>query len=381
MEILYSILIFTGIIPGIIYLTLIIITSLKLVKGEYSSEQKGKLIQSITQFSIFAIIYATHSLISFYHITSDSSINRELLVIIIYIISILFCCADFIYKRHIGQFSRKLTASIIIFLFIIQGLIVHILFEQELEIMFILVKVVIVASYFFVMYVSFSKRFNQSKKMSVKEYNNNVLKNKKMLIFMVTAYTFIFLCYVVKTNTILDFYFAIYAFTLLHIYEYSRFKGLNEYYIFNNDYEEETMTLADSINNVYGHNIESDNFLYESGNVANMSLKNRLLLYFESEKPYLENNISIDDVAMKLYTNKTYLSKTINEELNKNFRELVNYFRIKEAMEIFEKDDSISINDLMHKCGFNNNASFTSAFKINTGFTPGEWCKDVKNRD
>ena len=88
----------------------------------------------------------------------------------------------------------------------------------------------------------------------------------------------------------------------------------------------------------------------------------------------------MEEVAMRLYTNKSYLSKTINMEMNKNFRELVNYFRVKEAVRIFSLDMEISMNDLRDKCGFNNNASFTSAFKLNTGFTPGEWCRDMRNK-
>lgn len=111
-----------------------------------------------------------------------------------------------------------------------------------------------------------------------------------------------------------------------------------------------------------------------------LSLRERLLDYFESEKPYLSKNLTMEEVAMRLYTNKSYLSKTINVEMNKNFRELVNYYRVKEAITIFSSDTDMSMTDLREKCGFNNNASFTSAFKLNTGFTPGEWCRDMKDR-
>ena len=111
-----------------------------------------------------------------------------------------------------------------------------------------------------------------------------------------------------------------------------------------------------------------------------LPLKERLLDYFECEKPYLSKNLTMEEVAMRLFTNKSYLSKTINMEMNKNFRELVNYFRVKEAVRIFSSDMDISMNELRDKCGFNNNASFTSAFKLNTGFTPGEWCRDMRSR-
>ena len=99
-----------------------------------------------------------------------------------------------------------------------------------------------------------------------------------------------------------------------------------------------------------------------------------------SEKPYLSKDLSMQEVAMRLFTNKSYLSKTINVEMNKNFRELVNYFRVKEAINIFSTNTDISMNELRDRCGFNNNASFTSAFKLNTGYTPGEWCRDMKTR-
>lgn len=111
-----------------------------------------------------------------------------------------------------------------------------------------------------------------------------------------------------------------------------------------------------------------------------LPLKDRLINYFESEKPYLSKDISMQEVAMRLFTNKSYLSKTINMEMNKNFRELVNYFRVKEAMRIFSASPDMSMNELRDRSGFNNNASFTSAFKLNTGCTPGEWCRDMKNR-
>lgn len=110
----------------------------------------------------------------------------------------------------------------------------------------------------------------------------------------------------------------------------------------------------------------------------NKPLKDRLLDYFETEKPFLSKDLTMEEVAARLFTNKSYLSKTINVEMNKNFRELVNTFRIREAMRLYLKNQDISINELRELSGFNNNASFTSAFKLITGSTPGEWCRNIK---
>lgn len=137
---------------------------------------------------------------------------------------------------------------------------------------------------------------------------------------------------------------------------------------------------------------DKDSHLLEEGSVVthdsglmyknpNCPLKERLINYFESEKPFLSKDLTMEEVAMTLFTNKSYLSKTINVEMNKNFRELVNTFRVREAIKLFSRNQEISINELREMSGFNNNASFTSAFKLITGSTPGEWCRNMKNQD
>ena len=136
--------------------------------------------------------------------------------------------------------------------------------------------------------------------------------------------------------------------------------------------------LIDSPEDWNGH--DRDVRLKDSGEGSALSLKERLVGYFESEKPYLSKTLSMEEVSMRLFTNKSYLSKTINMEMNKNFREFVNSYRVKEAMRIFSSNPDISMNELRDRSGFNNNASFTSAFKLNTGSTPGEWCRDIKNK-
>lgn len=110
------------------------------------------------------------------------------------------------------------------------------------------------------------------------------------------------------------------------------------------------------------------------------SIPGRLLRLFRDEKIYLRPNLTLDEVAFELGTNKTYLSKCINIELQVNFREFVNAFRIQEAIQLYESDPGMTLMELCQQCGFKNQASFTFSFKLNTGQTPGEWCRDVKQR-
>ena len=107
-------------------------------------------------------------------------------------------------------------------------------------------------------------------------------------------------------------------------------------------------------------------------------IKNQLLNYFENAKPYLKDSLKIDEVALALMTNKTYLSRTLNMKMSINFNQFVNHFRIKESMRLYIEDKTVTVKEMCHRSGFSNIASFTHAFKINTGRTPAEWCREVK---
>lgn len=107
-------------------------------------------------------------------------------------------------------------------------------------------------------------------------------------------------------------------------------------------------------------------------------LKERLLFLFEGEKLYLHPDIRITEVAERLLTNKTHLSKVIRAKTGKNFCQLVHSYRIREAMRLFSGNPRLSIVQLGQLVGFNSLTTFTTAFGRNTGFTPAEWCKNYR---
>ena len=109
------------------------------------------------------------------------------------------------------------------------------------------------------------------------------------------------------------------------------------------------------------------------------NLYEKLLHFFKTEKPYLKSGISIAVIAVSIYSNKTYLSRLLNEKLNQNFNQFVNSYRIKEAQRLVTEEGPIVLTELCKKVGFTSMASFTVAFKLNTGMTPGEWCKKQKH--
>ncbi len=116
-------------------------------------------------------------------------------------------------------------------------------------------------------------------------------------------------------------------------------------------------------------------------NIKADELYKRLLVYFEQKKPYLNSNLKIREVALYLYTNKTYLSRVINEKKRQNFNQFVNYYRIEEVKRLFNQNNDISIQELCTLSGFGSMATFSIAFRYYMGNTPADWCKDQRFRN
>lgn len=105
-------------------------------------------------------------------------------------------------------------------------------------------------------------------------------------------------------------------------------------------------------------------------------LKDKLVLYMESEKPYLDQDLSILKLAKDLGTNTKYLSHVINTEFNQNFINYINEFRIAEVKDkLLEGNLNLTIEALGQNAGFKSKSSFNAAFKKSTGHTPSIFLK------
>ena len=136
---------------------------------------------------------------------------------------------------------------------------------------------------------------------------------------------------------------------------------------------------------LYAHP-ESSHFLFEPSPIYRTDMDDTMFAdlyeklqdYFEKKKPYLRSKVNVSEVANGIYSNRAYLSRLLNEKLNLNFNQFVNSYRIKEAQRLVTEEGPLALSELCKKVGFTSMASFTVAFKLNTGMTPGEWCKKQK---
>ena len=104
-----------------------------------------------------------------------------------------------------------------------------------------------------------------------------------------------------------------------------------------------------------------------------------LLKYMETNKPYLNSQLSISDLAEQLKIPSNHLSQIINEQVGKNFFEFVNSYRVEEVKLLISEnhDKKFTLLGIAFDSGFNSKSSFNSIFKKQTGLTPKEYTKEL----
>ena len=107
-------------------------------------------------------------------------------------------------------------------------------------------------------------------------------------------------------------------------------------------------------------------------------LFNDVVKIMEVKKPYLQEDFNLDDLSRMTRTNRLYLSKAINFHSGRNFNQLVNYYRVKYAMELIKKDSGLKMGEVAVMCGFHTTVSFNMAFKLNEHTTPSEYARSLR---
>ncbi|MCK5730630.1 MAG: helix-turn-helix transcriptional regulator [Draconibacterium sp.] len=120
--------------------------------------------------------------------------------------------------------------------------------------------------------------------------------------------------------------------------------------------------------------------LNEFKNGQSKNLKKQLIQLFDINKIYINSDLRITSISETLKTNRTYISKLINEEFKMNFNEFVNEYRIKEAKKLLlDKNNNLyTIEHIAEISGFGSVNSFTRVFKSIVGMPPGKF-KDQTN--
>jgi AraC-like DNA-binding protein len=196
---------------------------------------------------------------------------------------------------------------------------------------------------------------------SIKRWMNTLFK-------IHVAYIFSYLIYSVAINVNLGNFSEIIYYTQVGIMSlmvvYIAYMAYVQPHVFNNEY---VSTLDGLFFEKYKKSGLTD--------ALSKELKENLIKLLVEDKIFKESNISLEILSNKLNTTRHNTSQIINEHFNMSFFELINSFRIKEAIKMLQEDiyGSLNIIDVAYEVGYNNKVTFNKAFKKETSMTPSEF--------
>jgi len=90
---------------------------------------------------------------------------------------------------------------------------------------------------------------------------------------------------------------------------------------------------------------------------------------------YTEAELTLTELARKMETNASLLSKVINSRFGMSFNDLINKFRVEEAIRLMgdARYKNLNLLAIAFDAGFNSKSTFNRAFKKITGKNPKDF--------
>lgn len=107
--------------------------------------------------------------------------------------------------------------------------------------------------------------------------------------------------------------------------------------------------------------------------------KERLKNLMDQERPYLNPDLNLSDLAKMANMGKSQLSETINLGFDQNFNDFVNHYRVAAFKQKLKSESAqkLSLLGLAYECGFNSKATFNRVFKKLTSASPSEYLRTL----
>lgn len=107
-------------------------------------------------------------------------------------------------------------------------------------------------------------------------------------------------------------------------------------------------------------------------------LLDNIITFMNEERPYLNNDLTLNILAKYLDLSSHHLSEILNQQANKNFYQFVNEYRINFICQRMITEENIKILDLAMAAGFSSKSTFNAVFKQMKGLTPSQYRKHLK---
>ncbi len=107
-------------------------------------------------------------------------------------------------------------------------------------------------------------------------------------------------------------------------------------------------------------------------------IKKMILDYMEGARPYLNRELSINNLSDNLDISRHFITEVINNHMGKNFYTLINEYRIEEVKRRLKdpRYRKLTILAIAYDSGFNSKSSFNGIFKEMTGKTPSQYLRE-----
>ena len=102
--------------------------------------------------------------------------------------------------------------------------------------------------------------------------------------------------------------------------------------------------------------------------------KQEIERWFETERPYLNEDFRLNDVVDRFPLNRSYISRVFNEGYGKSFSIVVRDYRLRESERLLREEPGLTVAQVAERCGFASSSSFIRAFSVaHDGLTPKQY--------
>lgn len=224
---------------------------------------------------------------------------------------------------------------------------------------------------FFVQYVLFLRRFYilyNEKRSKLDNYFAEDMQQfmfwiKKSIILVILTsvlsfttllggiiYNYLFQVYVISAN----FYIAISFINYAAMYGKLNSAEVTDKERMETDKEEQKISQTDNYEQLFGEQVKR----------------------WLSEKRFLAPQLTIDDLAAEMGTNKLYMSRYINRKHGANFSTWITQLRLEEAKNYMKENPNVKQEEVAIHSGFSSSSYFSRVFSRFESMTPAAWRKE-----
>lgn len=146
----------------------------------------------------------------------------------------------------------------------------------------------------------------------------------------------------------------------------------------NQSYQQREQMLLQQLEQVRSH-VENQSSGTQISEERVQELMGRFTTLMMEQQLYADASITVATVAERLGTNRTYLSKAINESTGKSFPQVVSEYRIRQAIaEISDLKANKPLKQIAGEVGFNSISTFYATFQTVVGMSPARYRAKLK---